>query len=284
MKTSHQLTYNFLTLLKRWTSTLSPKGRYKLANRLASLSYHFIPKRKRQIIKNLNRAFPNWSDKKVQSTVKKVYIFFMHNILQFFAFPKSWNGIEINVSGKEYLNSAMLQNKGCVFISAHFGAWELMAKWMGQPQYEFVGVAHRQKNRGANQFFQEQRELGGTEHIFRKEPFEKMESVLKNNGILALVSDQDAKRKGVFVNFFGSPASTPKGAALFHKKTGAPMLFCVCAQTGFQKYNLDFHPVNPINNSTKEITQAFTTLIEEKIREYPEQYFWFHRRWKTKEN
>ena len=282
MKTSHQITYSILILLKKWMSTMSIKTRYRFASRLASLSYHYFPKRKGQVIKNLNRAFSSWSDEKIESTVKKIYIFFMHNMVQFFAFPKSWDGIKIEISGKDVLDSTMTHGKGCVLVSAHFGVWELFAKWMGEYGTRFVGIAHRQKNRGANRFFQEQRELAGGEHIFRKEPLEKMYDVLKNNGILALVSDQDAKRKGVFVDFFGTPASTPKGAALFHQKSGAPMVFGVCIQTGFQKYRVEFEPIVPLNDSIQDITQAYTTIIEKKVRQYPGQYFWFHRRWKTR--
>ena len=67
---------------------MSIKTRYRFASRLASLSYHYIPKRKGQVIKNLNRAFPAWSNEQVESMVKKIYIFFTHNMVQFFAFPK----------------------------------------------------------------------------------------------------------------------------------------------------------------------------------------------------
>jgi KDO2-lipid IV(A) lauroyltransferase len=110
-----------------------------------------------------------------------------------------------------------------------------------------------------------------------------MYDILADNGILALVSDQDAKRKGVFVDFFGTQASTPKGAALFHQKSGAPLVFGVCIQIELHKYRIEFVPVIPKSKSLQDITQAYTTIIEKMVRQYPEQYFWFHRRWKTKQ-
>ena len=284
MKITHRITYYLLVLLKKWISTLSPKTRYHLAIRLASISYHYIPKRKGMVINNLKRAFPDWTSGKIEYFVKRIFQFFMHNMIQFFAFPKSWDGIEIDVKRENILHEAMNKNKGCILISAHFGVWELFVKWMGETNYRFTGVALRQKNRGANKFFQEQREMSGVEHIFRKEPIEKMESVLIGNGILALVSDQDARSKGIFVNFFGIPASTPKGAALFFKKLRSPIIFGVCVEIGFQKYEIQFETVKPISDNIADITQAFTSIIEEKVRKYPEQYFWFHRRWKTKPN
>ena len=142
-------------------------------------------------------------------------------------------------------------------------------------------VALRQKNRGANRFFQEQREIPGTKHIFKKEPIEKMYDVLTQKGILGLVSDQDAKKKGVFVNFFDTPASTPKGAAMFHIRTEAPMVIGVCIRKSPSQYEITMSTIDTSKRDIKQITQAYTSILEKHIREYPEQYFWFHRRWKT---
>ena len=132
MKTSHQITYYTLILLKKCMSAMSAKSRYQFASKLASVLYYYVPKRKKQVIKNLDRAFPEWSGLKVENLIKKIYIFFTHNMVQFFAFPKSWDGIEIEVSGKDVLDKIMSQKKGCVMISAHFGVWEIFVKWMGE--------------------------------------------------------------------------------------------------------------------------------------------------------
>ena len=79
----------------------------------------------------------------------------------------------------------------------------------------------------------------------------------------------------------GKKASTPKGAALFHQEPNAPMVVGTCIQTGFQQYQIEFLSVNPQGNSIKEITQAYTSIFSSYIYNYPIQYFWFHRRWKT---
>jgi len=103
------------------------------------------------------------------------------------------------------------------------------------------------------------------------------------------VSDQDAGKKGTFVNFFGSKASTPKGAALFFLNTKSPMIFASCIQLSFQNYKIEFIPIEIkkeyLNDKDVEnITQTYTTFLENYIKKYPEQYFWFHKRWKTKES
>ena len=106
--------------------------------------------------------------------------------------------------------------------------------------------------------------------------------ILNANKILGLVSDQDARGKGVFVDFFNEPASTHKGAALFHLNTNASLIFGICVQKDIEKYRVEFIPINPKKKSTEDITQLYTTIIEQSIKKYPEQYFWFHNRWKTK--
>jgi|TARA_B100000530_G_scaffold303576_1_gene226055 KDO2-lipid IV(A) lauroyltransferase len=233
-------------------------------------------------MENIKKAFPSWSDLKVNLTLRRTYLFFAQNFIDFISVPSSWHGIIINVKGEKFLKEAMAQDKGVILISGHFGCWEILGKWVGEQVPLFTGVAQRQKNKGANKFFQQQREIPGTGHIFRKEPIEKMYDILNKKGILGLVSDQDAKQKGVFTDFFGHPASTPKGAALFHIRTSAPMLVGVCIKKAFMNYEIKFLKVDTSSQNIKNITQQYTSILEKCIRSNPEQYFWFHRRWKTK--
>ena len=282
MNITHLITYFILNLLKKYLSIISLEKRYKIANRLASLLYHYTSLRQNQARGNIKIAFPSWSNEKIENTLKKNYQFFSYNLIQFIAFPKSWEGINITIIGREILDSYLEKGNGIIFISGHFGAWEILGKWVGEYVDLFTGVAQIQKNKGAHKFFIEQRELPGTKHIFKKEPIEKMYNVISKNGLLGLVSDQDAKDKGIFVNFFGKLSSTPKGAALFHLNTDAPMLLGVCIRETLHNYTIKFAPVDTSIKTIEDITQSYTSTLESYIKENPEQYFWFHRRWKTK--
>ena len=111
-----------------------------------------------------------------------------------------------------------------MFVTGHFGAWEILGQWVARNVSLFVGVAQKQKTRGPR-FLCKPKEIAGIKHIFRGSSIKQMYNVLSRNGLLGLVSDQDAKKKGIFVDFFGIPASTPKGAALFHANTKAPLLW-----------------------------------------------------------
>ena len=283
MKLSDSISYYLLLLFKKFLSSIPARSRYRIAIHLASLLYHYANIRKDQAKANLKMALPKLSDKSINTILKNMYQFFSFNFIQFVSVPKSWERLEIDIIGKDILDTYLAQGKGVIFITGHFGAWEIMGKWLGEYTDLFAGIALRQKNKGANQFFQEQRELPGTKQFYKREKsIEKAYEVLEQNGVLGLVSDQDARKKGVFVKFFGSFASTPKGAAIFHLNTDAPVMMGACIQKGFQKYQIKLTAVDTSIKDVEYITQDYTQQLEDYIRQNPEQYFWFHKRWKTK--
>jgi KDO2-lipid IV(A) lauroyltransferase len=203
--------------------------------------------------------------------------------LNFITLPQSYYQLRFAVEGKHYLDDALQKGRGVLLVSGHWGSWEMLAAWLGHLGYSTTAVANRQSNLGADRFFRELREVGGLEHIYNKRGTETLKNVLKANRILLLASDQDARQHGVFVSFFGRPASTPRGAAVFHRRLKAPLIFGTCHVDESNTYTIRFTPV-PIQSgdSITDIVQAYTTQLEEAIRTHPEQYFWFHRRWKTK--
>ena len=276
------MTYGALSVLSSILKILSVRKLHILSQNIASILFNYIPKRKNTALKNLKIAFPDESDEWINTTLKKCYSFFTYNFLQFLAFPFDPNSIEIEVVGKKYLNNAINENSGTVLVSAHFGSWEILGYWFEINNYPLVGIAQKQKNKGANLFFEEKRQLSGTKQVYRKSSMDSLYEILNANKILGLVSDQDARGKGVFVDFFNKPASTHKGAALFHLNTNASLIFGICVQKDIEKYRVEFIPINPKKKSTEDITQLYTTIIEQSIKKYPEQYFWFHNRWKTK--
>ena len=276
------MTYHALSVLSNILKILSVKKLHIISQNIASILFNYIPKRKNTALKNLKIAFPDKSDEWINTTLKKCYNFFTYNFLQFLASPFNPNSIEIEVIGKKYLINAINGKSGTVLVSAHFGSWEILGYWFGINKYPLVGIAQKQKNKGANLFFEEKRQLSGIKQVYRKSSMDSLYEILNANKILGLVSDQDARGKGVFVDFFNKPASTHKGAALFHLNTNASLIFGICVQKDIEKYRVEFIPINPKKKSTEDITQLYTTIIEQSIKKYPEQYFWFHNRWKTK--
>ncbi|MFH1852893.1 MAG: lysophospholipid acyltransferase family protein [Candidatus Neomarinimicrobiota bacterium] len=278
----HRLTYRCLLLFSTWLSRLSDKSRDKLAIHLAGFVYNWIPLRQTVALRNLQRAFPDRPARWYSDTLRQSYQFFLRLMLLFFSMRKKYPSLKITVTGRDHLDRAAAQGKGTIMVTGHCGAWEVYAAWTGYNGYPVVPVAVRQRNRGADRFFRELRGAAGIEPIYRKTSLDSMYQALADGKLLTLGSDQDARSHGVFVNFFNIPSSTPKGTALFHLNTGAPIVFGICYQAG-DEYFLDFEPV-PVHagDGVREITQRYTSMLEKYIKRYPEQYFWWHRRWKTK--
>ncbi len=283
MRFHHKLSFASLTLFSRWLSSLSETERNRLGIRIAGLAYYFLGLRKKDASKNIAIAFPEKSGDEHTLLLKKTYSFFAQSFLQFLSLPKSFRFVDFDVEGKELLENSLEKGRGVILATGHFSKWEIMSAWLGFSGYPCVAVALKQKNRGADLFFRKFRESTGMGMIFRKSSLDDMYQILKDNKILILASDQDAKQRGVFVNFFNTPSSTPKGVSRFHLQTGSDMFFITCHVESSGKYKLHIQPILPEGESTIEsITQTFTALLEKKVRKFPDQYFWFHRRWKTK--
>jgi len=283
MRLNHKFSYYTLILFSGWLRSLSESERDRFGLRVARIAYYLLSLRKKDSTKNLSIAFPNKGSQFRTSLLKKTYAFFSKSVLQFLALPKSYRFVDIDVIGKNLLDNAIKKGRGVILATGHFGKWEMMSAWLGFSGYKVYAVAHRQKNIGTDLFFRNLREKTGMAMIYRKSSLKNMYRILKENDILILGSDQDSKSRGVFVNFFNKPASTPKGAARFHLEAKSPVLFISCHLDEKKRYTIHIQPVKPIGTPTvTSITQAFTELLEKKIRQFPEQYFWFHRRWKTK--
>jgi KDO2-lipid IV(A) lauroyltransferase len=111
---------------------------------------------------------------------------------------------------------------------------------------------------------------------------------LRAGGCVAMLGDQDARRDGVFVPFFGRPASTPAGPAWLSLATGAPLVFGTCLRGPDGRYEARlFPPLYPEGDAgdmdaVRALTARHTAMLEAEIRQRPESWFWLHKRWKTK--
>ena len=284
MTRKHRLTYTALTLISDWLSKRDPAIQYWYAHKLAQLFYNHLVIRQKEARKNIAIAFPRYSEARRELILKNSYIFFIRNTMQFLSFPRGFQNADLTINGKEYLDKALTKKKGVILVTGHFGVWEIMLAWFGLNQYSMLVVGQKQKNSGADTFVNQLREDTGIKMIPRKSSLEFMYEALARNNILTLASDQDAKKRGIFVKFFNLPASTPKGAGRFHLEYGSPLIFVTCHLERPNNHVLDILPIPTDSNSNiASITQSFTLMLENIITAYPEQYFWFHRRWKTKQ-
>jgi KDO2-lipid IV(A) lauroyltransferase len=194
----------------------------------------------------------------------------------------------VSVTGAEHMRDALARGRGVILVAAHYGNWEMAAALatMGYPVSFLVG---EQRNRLVDGLMNRLRQGLGVETIPLTGSLRGVFRALRANRIVAMLSDQDAGRTGIFVDFFGRPASTPYGPARFALATGAALIPGVAVRHDRGRHELVVAPPvaappdgAPPDEAARAMTQAYTRVFEEFIRLHPDHYFWMHRRWKTR--
>lgn len=189
---------------------------------------------------------------------------------------------------------AVASGRPVLFLGGHFGNWEISVNTFGHFGFPMGVVARDLDNPWLHRWFQNFRESTGNWMISKRGAGAEMTEELANGGFAALLGDQDAGPKGLFVDFFGTPASTFKSIALLALEfdaiivVGGAYRLPADQQIGsrwaqFELATEDIIDVRDFQSANRlmELTQRFTTSLESLIRRAPEQYFWVHRRWKS---
>jgi len=191
--------------------------------------------------------------------------------------------------GFEAIEEVISQGRGAVIFTGHFGNWEIGAASVVARGVPIDVVVQRQRNLLFDADLTANRNRLGMTVIERGEAPRGVLRALKEGRAVGIVGDQNLRRGGVFVEFFGRLASTARGGALFALRTGSPVFVGMARRLpGFpQRYRVTFEAVelNPSGDMERDIlrlTKAHTRRLEEQVRQAPEQYFWQHRRWKTR--
>ena len=182
----------------------------------------------------------------------------------------------------QVVDDALKENNGVILVGGHFGSFHKLIVTMARKGYKNIaGISYQQNNQAASKFFVELRKEYVANELHTGGPSSDVKQSLQNNELLILLSDQDAGKKGVFVDFFNIPSSTPSGAANYNKTMGSPLIFFSAVKTA-NGYEANFEKIDTNNKSIEDIVQKYTFMLEQEIKKYPEQYFWVHKRWKTK--
>jgi KDO2-lipid IV(A) lauroyltransferase len=177
-----------------------------------------------------------------------------------------------------------------VILTAHFGNWELLAYLHGLLGHPVTLVHRAMHNPLFDRAIGGIRGRAGTRAIQKKSAAKEAIRTLRQKRILVIPSDQNQTRSfGVFVDFFGKPACTTPGATRLAMLTGAPVfpVFLVREGEG-PRHRIEVLPeVEMVSTGDREAdvvtnTQRCSAVVESMIRRYPEQWIWFHKRWKTR--
>ncbi len=255
---------------------------------LAMTLYMLFPLRQAEARRNIARAFPELSPSRRRAILRGTYRHFCQVLIDFIRMPGySVERLpQIVDLDESHIRAARESRQGLVLVTGHLGNWEIVNLVLGRLGYPLSGVAVTQRGSGGR-FINEVRDDTGAEFLARKTSTRTMLRLLKAGRFLGLVADQDARKQGVWVDFFGQLSSRPRGGAVFSIQLEVPIFFATCLMGTDRRYHIEFRAIDSSNlpedkaGAVQELTQRYITVLEKLIRRYPEQYFWFHRMWKT---
>ncbi len=262
-----------------------------LAFFIARLAYYISLKHRLITIHNLMRSFPDRPLKEIIRLAKESYISAALVVVDFLDIPYlNKNNLHqwISIEGLDNYTEACKKGKGVLIFSAHFGNWEIGNAALAIMTQPFIFVYRVFDSPFLERIITDVRASYGNISLSKENAMRPMIRLLKNGATINLLIDQNVTwYEGVFVDFFGRKACTTPGLALLALHTKAQVLPVFTRRLPDGKYLLKIGKkveiVSSGNRDTDVLinTQNFTKIIEEKIRQYPEQWFWIHQRWKT---
>ncbi len=194
----------------------------------------------------------------------------------------------VDVEGAEHIVAALRGGRGAIVVTGHIGNWEVAARPISRLGTLNV-VARRLDSAALEKPLLRLRNRLGGRVIDKTHAARTILAALRRNEIVAVLIDQNVlRREGVFVDFFGRPASTTPSAALFHLRTGAPLVPIVCVPAAGGRYRLEIRPPVEVAGSgggaddVLKTTALLTKMLEAEIRRRPGTWLWFHDRWRSR--
>jgi len=262
----------------------------KFASVIGFIFFYFIPIRRKVVIDNLQNAFPELTENEIKKLAYNNFKNFALTLVEILILPglddKDLKNI-VSFDEIEKLKQLYDLGNGVILLSAHFGNWEYGALSIAlNIEKKIFVVAKAQRNTQVNNWIDKQREKCGNEVIPLGISIRNVYSALKEKKIVALVADQRGPAESIKLEFFGRKTSVYTGPAVLSLKTNSPIIYGLTIRQKDLSYKAVFKEISrenlPDNNDekVKVLSERILIYLENVIREYPEQWFWMHKRWK----
>lgn len=288
---AHRAEYVMARALETLVSALPEGAADRFGARVGGLVGGPLGIRRSTVEANLRLAYPDASDAWIRETARAAYRHLGREataILRLSRLDPEAIVARTEPHGWEALHAALDEGNGAILVTGHYGNWEIAAATVASRGLPIAAIVKRMGNPLVDARLEELRQRLGVETIETGDAPRQVPRVLRAGGVVGIVADQDARRTGVFVPFFGRPASTHRGPALFALRLNAPVFACTARRAPGPevRYVVSGHRVpvrrtGDLEADVVHLTRELAAALETDVRGAPEQYFWFHRRWKT---
>ena len=261
-----------------------------VGRRFGTLAFIFNRKRRLVAYANLKAAFAKEkSPAELRRITKSVYQNMVQTFMEVLNLTKVNRGFVdryVEVVDMDRIRNAAKSGRGTILLTAHFGDWELSSLVSSVEGFPILVLVREQKMKRLNELLNRLRESNGCRVIRKGMQTKNILKALYGNNIVGILSDQDAGKNGMFVDFFGRPTSCHTGPFEIAKHTDSLILPNFIVRTGgpYHKLHLeeyiDFRDTKS-PEAVRDNLQKFAALLESYIRRYPDQWLWLHKRWKS---
>ncbi len=260
---------------------------------LGRLLWKHYHRGRQRALENLRASFPGQSEERIWQTGRRSFeqiVMLTIDVLFTPRLVKKYNWREYSrYKNAEHAKWLMQERKGLLMVTGHYSNFEITGYLMGLFGFDLYSIARPLDNKYLNRFLYGVRERRGQKIIDKKGAAELMPQIVARGSTLGFIADQDAGKKGVFVDFFGRKASTYKSIGLVALTYNLPIVVGYSRRVG-NRFFFEIGVTRIIfpqewadkDDPLKWITAEYTKAIEAFVREDPTQYWWLHRRWKSR--
>jgi KDO2-lipid IV(A) lauroyltransferase len=258
--------------------------------RVATLGYSPFRVRRDVVERQLRIAFPDLGAPEIERLARGAYahlgrvaveaaVLPLHGrerVLELFEDAENWEVVERARSG----------GSGVLFVTGHLGNWELAGAYVAARGLPFDAVARHMANPLFDRYLTRTRERIGMRVIHDERAVSQVPRAIRAGRAVAMLTDQETRGlASTWVPFFGRPAKTPRGPAVFALRLGVPLVFGCALRQPSGRYRLSFEEIaversGDLEADVDRIVAAYTAALERWVRRAPDQYFWHHRHWK----
>ncbi|MDQ0204468.1 lysophospholipid acyltransferase family protein [Pectinatus haikarae] len=270
---------------------LPGESKLKFGSLLGTFAWFFLPKRKKKMMEQNICETLCMSSEQAHAISKASFVRFgcmLVDFLQYPSFSEKNIARSVTFEGLEHLNAALAEKKGAVMVAGHCGNWELLGAALAYKGFPMVAVTKRQKNNKFERFLNMYRSMPSKGIVLYKEELRKVIRMLRGNKIPLIFIDIDGKDTGVFIKFLGRRTSTPPGAAILAQMCSCPIIPAFIKQDSRGIHHIKIcEPLwlekrEDTDTAVYDMMQHISFLLENRIRNFPEDWFWLYNRWKTK--